>query len=488
MVLQCSDRRHLLNNAMPRSVLDGIGYTSVSAHGNGFKDRDDELRARLETIPASYEYDARGIGYLTPWLPKDTADFVMGPCFVYAREPSVTLASVGRVVNQVRIKFENRYSRQQQRDLQYQFYSDCNVCNYGRYGLPPKSEMVATAAKGAGWAVGDMRLVGLEPGGWYGCGTVKGFVWVPKVTRTTGAKPRADINGNVVRDHNGNEVMDVASVSVTDYTDMYAREAEWKASKRWVQNITEALDITLKNDASIARYELLEENLSYAVVHEYNDEAWGKDYQTPSVPAGFARLANGDYYRDVDNISAGEYDKTLQVALNTAYTKILSSHRDNTLDLQVKMMPDIDLRHTHRIEHPHFKGNAKVYSFAHTFDMSAGIGKTDVTYKFYQSADGGGIRPLTVPARKRYNGTARSDRLIRLGSMVLPDGGAVDNADKYQGQIMRQLANRIGDYRETVMFKVVTPAVEAGSTDTAVVDNTHTQNVGIPNDNVEIRL
>lgn len=487
VVLQCSDRRKQRNNALPRTVIEAIGYTSVSAHGEAFKDQDEELRARLETVPASFEYDAHGTGYLTPWQPKATADFVMGPCMVYVRDPAVTLASVGRVVNQVKIRFEHRYSRQQQRDLRYEFLSDCNVCNYGIWGLPPKTEMVASAAKGAGWAVGGMRTVGLEPGGWYSCGTVKGFVWVPKVTRTTGTRPRTDMSGNTVRDHNGNEVMDVTSVSVADYTMMYAREAEWKASKRWVQNITEALDITLTNAASIARYELLEENLSYAVVHEYRDESWGKDYQTPSVPAGFARLANGDYYRDMDNVAAGEYDKTLQVALHTAYTKILSSHRDNTLDLQVKMMPDIDLRHTHRIEHPHFKGNAKVYGFVHSFDMAAGIGKTDVIYKFYQSADGSGIRPLTLPVRKRYGGTPGGGRLIRLGSVLLPDGAA-DHADRYQGQIMRPKPGRIGDYRETVMFKVVTPAVEAGSTDTAVVENSHTQDVGIPNDNVEIRL
>ncbi|EGY53152.1 hypothetical protein [Neisseria shayeganii] len=487
VVLQCSDRRKLLNNAMPRSVLNSIGYTSSSAHGNEFKDQDEELRARLETIPASYEYDARGIGYLTPWQPKATADFVMGPCFVYAREPSVTLASVGRVVNQVKIKIENRYSRQLQRDLQYQFFSDCNVCNYGRYGLPPRTEMVTSAAKGAGWAIGNLVAVGLEKEGYYKCSGYREFIWRPVVTRTTSIRPRTDVSGNVVQDQNGNEVMDVASVSVADYTNMYAREASWKASRRWVQNITEVLEITLSNAASIGRYDLLEENMSYAVVHEYQDESWGRDYQSPSAPEGFARLENGDYYRDIDNTAAGEYDKTLQVALHTAYTKILSSHRDNTLDLQVKMMPDIDLRHTHRIEHPHFKGNAKVYSFVHSFDMAAGIGKTDVTYKFYQSADGGAIQPLNVPARKRYAGTPSGNRSIRLGSVLLP-AGTVDNADQYQGQIMRQRTDRVGDYRETIMFKVITPAIEEGSTDTALVINAHAQNVSIPNDDVEIRL
>ena len=495
VVLSCSDRRRLRNNALGRNFLNTVGYTSKSAHGEEFKDQDAELTARLETIPYSFEYDARGIGYLTAWQPKATPDFVMGPCFVYAREPAVTLAPVGRVVNQVNIKFENQYTRQLQRDLRYTFNSGMTVCEYEAQGLPPKTEQIAQAAKSTGWAFGSYEVEGLEKAGFYRC-LYGNFFWSPVSSKVSGTKPKTDANGNPVKDQNGNNQVDVTSVTTNDYTKVYARNATWTASKRWVQNITEQFEIVLTNAPSIERYELIEENLSYGVQHKYEDNGWGKDYQVPQTPIGHGILSNGDYYRDFDNINQGEYAKTMQVALNTGYTKILSSHRQNMLDLQIKLMPHIDLRHTHRIEHPNFKGNVKVASFKHSFDMGSGLGKTEVQYRFYQSARHGEITPPPVPSRPSYRGGFTASKQIYLRTMNIPQNSVGNVADSYVGYITRtvqaayhsQVLGTFAERREGVMFKVLTPEIEKESSDTGTAVQKTGYTVNIPNNPVEIRL
>lgn len=85
LTIQCSDRREQQINALPHSTIAAIGYTSKAAHGDKFDTQKDELDKRLSTIPASFEFDAYGTPYLTPWQPKAVADVVLSPCVIYKR-------------------------------------------------------------------------------------------------------------------------------------------------------------------------------------------------------------------------------------------------------------------------------------------------------------------------------------------------------------------------------------------------------------------
>lgn len=60
--VKCSDRRERMINALPWATIRGIGYTSKAIHGE-FADKLDELTKRLETVPASFEFDLNQTGF-----------------------------------------------------------------------------------------------------------------------------------------------------------------------------------------------------------------------------------------------------------------------------------------------------------------------------------------------------------------------------------------------------------------------------------------
>lgn len=474
--VSCSDRRMLQINRLPPAVVRSVGYTSVSAHGR-FKDLAEEMAARLETVPASFEFDAYGTGYLTAWQPKAVADRTVGRCDVYRREPQLSVLPVGRVLNRVNIRLASQFSRLWQRDVRFSFDSGYHVCVYHWFGLPPAVADMKAAIERAGWAWSDWQSTGLEKGGVYQCGKTP-WLWSPVSRKVLGKKDPASTS-----------IADVSAVSVQDFTDYYARSASWSASRRWTQNVDEIYALSLQNAASIGRYGELAEDLHYTVRHEMRDDEWGRDYRDAQAPPPhFRQAANGDRYADLAD--ADELRDTVQVAYWTAYTKMLASHRENTLELQVKFLPDIDLRHTHRIDLDYFQGRAKVAGFVHRIDFVRKTGRTDVRYKFFQNAADGGITPFVPPPPPAMPPLPAVRRLTRLGTVVLPFGAepSVDGLDGFIVQTVRPPATDRHEIRSRIAFAVTTAAVEKALSDTATVEGSTVREVGIPDGRVAVRM
>lgn len=476
--VKCSDRRLLQINRLPAAVVRAIGYTSKSAHGE-FKDLAAEMAARLETVPASFEFDANGTGYLTSWQPKAVPDRVIGRCEVYSREPRMGMLPVGRVLNKVNIKLANQFMRLWQRDVDFSFESGYHVCVYHWFGLPPAVADMKTAIEQAGWAWSNWRSEGLEKGGWYRCNGAM-WMWSPVSRRVLDSK-----------DKNSSNQSDVTAVSVQDFTDYYARRAWWSASRRWTQNADDVYTMTLQNKPSIDRYGEITEELQYTVHHEERDEDWGRDYRFgQQPPKGFKQANNGDWYKDLNGEMAQELRDTLQVAYWTAYTKILASHRENTLDLEMKFLPEIDLRHTHRIELDNFVGNAKVASFTHQIDFVRKVSQTSVQYKFYQNAQDGAITPFAMPAPPAMPILPKVERQVRLGTVVLPYGAKpeIDGLNGFIVQTKRLPSIREHEVRSRIAFAVTTADVEKVLTDTMETEAATTTEVGIPDGHIMARM
>lgn len=133
--INCTDRREQQINDLPAHIVRGIGQTAKSIHGDLFETQADELEARLETVPASFEFDAHGTPYLTDWREKDVADFVVTPCMIYQRQPVVRLASVGGVTNEVHLELRRSVPRRVQQVLNYQYLAGLHPCQYAEtYG------------------------------------------------------------------------------------------------------------------------------------------------------------------------------------------------------------------------------------------------------------------------------------------------------------------------------------------------------------------
>lgn len=495
-LISCSDRRKLMINSLPRSVIEAVGYTSKSAHGE-FKDQFDEMSKRLETVPASFEFDANGTGYLTAWQPKAIPDRLIGNCVVYKREPRVEMAAVGRVVNKVHITVDNQFTRHLQRDRSYSFQSGYWVCQYQWWGMPPPVAGIKSAIEGAGWAMSNFMMDGLAKEGIYTCGFNQKIWWSPINRKINNVTNKKDPTGKDYTDTNGNPIRDSTSVTVTDYTMMYATNASWDASKRWKQNVDEKYSMTLQNAASIGRYGEIIEEVSYGVKHEYESD-WGENYKTAQpAPKGFIKMGNGDWYQDINNTNQGDFEATMRVAWHTAYTKMLASHRENTLQLEIKFLPELDLRHTHRIEHVNFTGNVKVSSFKHTFIIGSLVGQTEITYKFYQNAaDNGTITPFFMPARPANREAVVDKKVIELGVHNFMLGEEV-KTDGISGFVTKTTHNafpstdpsyRTPEQRQGVAFVVHTPDIEKFSTDTLELEQKQAVEVNIPNNEAVIRI
>ena len=77
--------------------------------------------------------------------------------------------------------------------------------------------------------------------------------WSP-VVRTVDVEPVLDIEGCQIVDQNRQPKYRMVNKKTVDSTNVYANSATWKASKRWAQNIAEAVTITLQAPQSIQQY------------------------------------------------------------------------------------------------------------------------------------------------------------------------------------------------------------------------------------------
>lgn len=477
--IRCSDRREQQINNLPHSVIESVGYTSVAAHGNTFDTQADELDKRLETVPASFEFDANGTPYLTSWREKAVADFDVTPCMIYQNEPPrVELAAVGGVLNEVSYTVRLTTTRYLQRTLDYRYSPDLDMCRYMAMGAASLHE-IANAVHQTGWRITHYRFTPVGKAGWYPC-TVCG-------RRTMQA---FDPNGTSVTRGKDGRVE-----SITRQRNMDVLDGSFSVSRRWTQSVSETYTVTLRNTPSITRYELGKERLNYDFGNEGPDIAdkWADSLQaviddntkTFASPArlgssaapsfsglAFSQAGNGDWVAQ-DELG-GDAGKTLTVAFWTAYTKMLSSHRQNTAQFRLKFLPHADLRHTHQITHSHFSGRCKVSAFEHVFDFKRGRGYTDITYRFFQNAQAlpqGAADLSEEPALQRLAWRYPDyGKVFNLRRVSLPLGA--DVADHHQGMIYRFLGMggspkcQVEKYAP-LAFIVKTPEIEKESTDAA---------------------
>lgn len=466
----CTDRRERLLDTVDDATIKNIGITSKSAHGD-FLNKADEITKRLETVPASFEFDVYGHGRLVSWL-AGTSTRTIDDCMIYYRQPTLRLAEVGQVVNEVEIKLTRHYQRLRQRNIYYQMNLGINVCQYAAYGKLPTLRAIAAAAEQTGWTLGGFNFERSFRSGWVNCGGTK--------------------LGNVRAKSDTTVVSGV-----------------FELAKRWVQPIGETYNLVVRNDASISRYGKLSESLGYAVTAENDIGDWisdipnahrdGPSYQLAtgdyfvspflSRPTykkwDLANAPNGDYYINL-NDTDGDFEKTYDVALATARTKILASHRQNTLDLEIKFLPEVSLTHSHEINHTFFKGTLKVASFTHTFDFIFGTGQTAIQYKFFQGDSSGGIASFNKPSFDMPANWVPYSKELWLGRVELEPEQNVDNL---WGMIYRKavVSHRTQLYTP-VAFRVRVPEVETQSTDSADQSKKISMGIGVPHTNIEVYL
>lgn len=501
LALRASDRREQQINNLPKSFVEKIGYTSKSAHSDEFDSIKAELDARLSTIPYAFDFDVDGTPILTAWKPKTTPDYVLSPCVIYQRAPSLVLAQVGGVVNAVDVEVSLSYPRWLQRSVLMGYSHGLGVCDYVRYGKLASLQNVADAISQTGWKLGGFSAERLEKSGWYNCGGRQiGWIRDPRV-----------INNDQGGDES-NHAIDVDEVRTTPNFDV--KSGQFELLRRWSQNITQKFKLRVLNAPSIARYGENKQNANYSVQAAAPENLkWETpDLHRPKLNFDYDEtrmqhlpfLGNqpivglpenvrhhrspfGDVFVDWAD-GNHDFNQTVEVAYHTAYTQILASHR-NSLNCEVKFMPFVRLSHTHRIEHSHFSGNAKVSGFVHEFDFEKGLGKTELQHRFFQNQfdDGSGYTPFS-PISRETPPAVRFDNAFTLGRIELPKGTKLDDT-RHFGMIYEY-----GTVSQGVVlwspkqFVVKTPEVEQASTDPRQIVYEHDFNVNVFDDKITVRI
>jgi hypothetical protein len=485
ITLRCTDNRTERNNALPRSVVEGIGFYSESVFGEP-KDQNDELENRLRTVQAGLDYDASGNFNLTDWEPKQIADFVIDDDGIYRKTPQVEVLSRGRVLNKVNLELTYRFQRLRHRERSWQWnypWNDNSWCGFllDNIGLM-RTDGIIRAAESAGWAIKDrVETVGLPQTRWYPCGT-RTIGW-QTISKSCDTAPKLDDDGNQVTDSDGNPVTVSVNCRTVDRRNIYATSAQWTASKRWAQAIEQTINFTVEAPQSIQQYGQVERSERYGYEYAFDTQEW-ENYRVHQTPNGMVQSANGDFIRDQRATELGEFQDAAFCAIAKARAEIAASHRQNYVTIQVPFMPEVDLKHTIELAAGVIRCKGKVYQITHTISSSDKFAETQIQIALSRSV--GNVTP-TGGVVLQYPSTSDAPtpvQTITLGNWI-GGRGPDELPDTANGFVTNYVFNRPRKlYTES--FIVDAPAIEDGAREMMQVDSEQTFIDAVRNDYLEV--
>lgn len=483
------------------ATIHSIGYWSSSIFGEeaDYETKNAQLTDRLSTIPASFDFDALGQMHVTSWLPKTVADWTLGACEVYDNNMSLEMSSAVSIINHVEIELHHQYDRLIHRQISFfyrylSFTSDYDfIVRAAAEGPAPRVTDVQSAANGGGWTTGEWKLRGTPPPGVY-----NGIRW-------RAAEYKYDYEPTGEKDAQGRDIVNVVQTQIGTDSNLYALEANWKAMRRWKQAIDEKYTVIVQNQNSIACHGEKKQKIVYSIKHESDDDKIAKNWGNEKhykLPRG-TKQPNGDYTINIDNVIPGEFSNGYQVAVQIAYTKMLESHRQNSISMDCKFLPFASLMHTVHVNNQRFNTKVKVSAYSHSWDFTSKRGRTTLTGKFFMNP-GSDNRTLSgtqkPPARPALTGETYEPK-ITLQDYVIPykmevietdpnankdpdeieedinDSGKVIEKNKFRLYKCNGYVRRETGYifkgvkvKRSYAFRVITPDIEEKSTDTQDAD------------------
>ena len=484
ITLRCTNKRRELINTTQQAVVPGIGFYNSTI----FSDADElasELDQRLTTIPYSFDFDGNNNGILSAWAPKVTPDYVLDDPDIYYDKPQVEMASRGRIINTVNIDFEYRYPRLWHKSVGYSWSapytstnSACLIIGQG-YSLTPR-ESIEAAASAAGWVrKREITYTDIPPNGFYRCGDARGYFTTISTTVNTTAKKDGD--GNVITDSNGNPIPDTSNRSqVTDLRYTFCGGANWSASKRWAQDVSEKYSLTVASSQSVAQYGAIEKDEAYGVDSTFNTDDW-EDYNEFNGPSG-------SYHIDV-NTDLATFNSAVTVALQIAKTSIEGSHRDTRVKLFRSIMPDLELHHTVEATADKISCKGTVRKIIHKLNVNTGEAVTNMEIALSR-ATGSSSGSSMVPPTRPVDNPVIANQTISLGNHYGQDP-STDAAQSWNGMIGNSYTGPYGSGVRTTFpesFVVDAPAISSTLRNQRVLNQSQSYNVAIRNDSLVVNF
>jgi hypothetical protein len=412
ITLRCTDKRNEQINGQLSSQLPFIGYWS-SAIFNTPDDVAEELSQRLQTTTKTVDFDAYGNFTISDYLPKASPDFVLDDAAIYRRNPTLSVASRGRLINRVSVEFDFRYVRLRHRERSFLLEgpSFCEVMT-----TPGLSFLSTTGIKtnleSFGWDVNfsSVDYEYLPPAGWYKCsGFGSSFLWSP-VVNTGETVNKLDEDGNVITDSDGNPVTETRITSSTDYSKAFAISASWVAAKRFAQDINQKINIQINAPQSQDQYGVIEKKQRNGLQIDFDTSDFeNRDgYISPSSMT----QTSTDYYLDKTG-TATDFNAAINTVVAMSKTTIAKTHRDNHVTIETPIWPEIDLKHTVETTAGLIQSKGKVSNVQHRLNISTRSASTTVRLSLSQATgaqvDGSVSIPMAVAplVGDQYSGTLR---------------------------------------------------------------------------------
>lgn len=461
ITLSCTDQRANRIIQMPLSFVQQIGNYDVNVFGT-VNDQNEEVEKRLQTVPASFDFDSYGNPTLTSWTPTVTEHFLFSSNDIKQdSNPSVTPSPRKETLNTVNFTVNYSYQRLHQQcvNLSWPGFQDF-VTDYWNAGRPtfPTIDQVVQAATNSNWVfvnpTNSVNFVPLWPAGGYQAGGSV-IIWQPN-TVVNQYKQKSEFNGYLkdstgnfvtigtparlvpqykpVFDVNGNAVMETVSSTVIDTASALCRGASLNCALRFSQNVTESYSVTVQAPQSITKYGVVNAKNTIEINDPYDTNRWENSKSVTNTISNFFI----DYKPSFNSLQ-----NTLYTAYNKARHDILQVHRDTTVTFQTKLLqPRVDLKHTVRlnVEDPmsttaHINAKGKVKSINHIIDFAKETAYTEISLLLSKS-DGSETNsgvvfnaPLQNPA---YIGVPQT---IVLGTHLGEDVNTTVGADKWNGWI-----------------------------------------------------
>lgn len=480
ITLRCADRREELIVAQVGPIINTIGSYSDLIFPPDTSDVIQTLDYRLSTTPTSIDFDAYSNLQITPWAAKATADYTLDDTIIYYRDPRVELTSRGRITNKVNINFEYRYERlhHYERDFHWLSPLDSSFSLFLQQGYTmTRRDMVRQAIDSAGWPMkGDITFNEIHPAGWY-----DGIAWgTTQLTGTTVAS--RDSAGNLIKDADGNQVYESSITGGTDLTQIFCEGADWTASTRWSQTVTEKYSLSVNAPQSQAQFGTIEQNNAHSATAEYDSSTW-EDY----IQYNDDSTLTNTYFLDADD-NRGSATTAMNVALLRAKNTILNSHRDTRVTIYRSIMPEIGLQHTVELTSTPIQCKGKVFKINHVFNIGTGEAVTELTLVLSKAQGSATDSSLNAPTISTDTVTLGSTT-INLGNHfgINPDPDVTAGAELWTGMIGNAFVS--GQFYRTTYteaFVVDTPTIPDSVREERVRHSSGSYDVEIPNDDLTI--
>lgn len=461
MSFTCTDALQEYLEQRPKSAIDSMlgGNHSTDVFG----ETDDHwayAQQRMSTQAASFDFDVNGIGRKTGWG-INAGGSALDESDVIHDSLGMSLISRRDVLNTVNINIGYRYARKWQRELSggwqyprpfYQYLSESTTL--------PNRAMVLSALD-TGWDIKSINWQKLPASGQY--------------TDSEGSQTTWGITDSL--------------------RESLVFGLHFSVAKRWLQDITETYDIRVVSPASVDKHGELAVAASYSIDVEV-DEEYEAPAETSSIritqqtddsetgtsfgykePEPGSTLIN-DYDSILDPENRADFDNAVNTAVAEAETRILASHRANTVVVDTLINPQADNNQEVAINCLGVVTGGKIKRVRHTLSFDDGYAYTTIEAAIYQpnvaNQTSDTLPTLAVDASPNV-----TPHGITLNSYF--GGKELKAYDPDWTGYIGNWANR--EYPSdlyTEEFRIDLPAVETEARDAVEFNLAHVHNVSIP--------